>query len=195
MTEISHDVSPSKTEVDEKLPANLVVLDRNDLENPSTEPTETDGETLYPHGLSLALLLFGLFLAAFAVGLDRTIVATAAPRITDDFHSPGDIGWYGSAYLLTASAFLPTYGRVYTHFDVKWSFLVALALFEVGSLLCGVAPTSVAFIIGRAIAGTGCAGILSGSFAVVSSCMPLERRPVYISMIGAMYVFNSMFRT
>ena len=47
--------------------------------------------------LALAFLLVGVCLAAFTVALDRAIVATAIPRITDDFDSPNDVGWYGSA--------------------------------------------------------------------------------------------------
>jgi len=41
--------------------------------------------------------MVGISLAAFLVALDRTIVANAIPCITDEFHSPDDAGWYGSA--------------------------------------------------------------------------------------------------
>ena len=47
----------------------------------------------YPTGLKLALLLISIYLAVFLVALDRTIIATALPVITDHFHSIGDIGW------------------------------------------------------------------------------------------------------
>lgn len=45
------------------------------------------------------------------------------------------------------------YGVIYRFFNIKWVFLGAIVIFEVGSLICAVAPTSVAFIVGRAIAG------------------------------------------
>ena len=54
--------------------------------------------------------------------------------------------------------------RTYTFFHLKIAFLTALFIFEVGSLICGVAPTSVVLVIGRAIAGVGAAGIGSGAF-------------------------------
>ena len=111
----------------------------------------------------------------------------AIPRITDDFHSYDDVGWYGSAYLVTAGALQPIYGRVFTLFNIKWSFLCALGIFELGSLICGIAPNSVALIIGRAIAGWGSAGILTGSFVVVSHAVPLHRRPVYSAVVGVMF--------
>ena len=140
----------------------------------------------YPKPFALALLLLGISLTAFVVALDRTIVATAIPRITDDFHSPGDAGWYGSAYLLTSCAFQPIYGRVFSHFDVRWSFLSALSLFELGSLICGVAPSSVVLIVGRAIAGLGCAGVFAGALVIIAASMPLEKRPVYTALVGSM---------
>lgn len=45
------------------------------------------------------------------------------------------------------------YGKVYQFFSLKWTFLGAIALFELGSLICGTAPNSEALIVGRAIAG------------------------------------------
>ncbi|KAL9636714.1 MAG: hypothetical protein Q9164_002653 [Protoblastenia rupestris] len=141
----------------------------------------------YPGPLALAILTFGLCLSVFLVSLDRTIVATAIPRITDEFQSYEDVGWYGSAYLLTAGALQPLYGRVFTIFNIKWSFLIALGVFELGSLICGIARNSMALIVGRAIAGWGSAGILTGSFVVVAHAVPLQRRPVFTASVGVMF--------
>lgn len=55
------------------------------------------------------------------------------------------------------------YGKIYTFFSIKYTYLSAIAIFELGSLLCGAAPTSIVLIVGRAFAGLGCAGIFSGS--------------------------------
>ena len=54
------------------------------------------------------------------------------------------------------------FGKIYTFMNVKATFLAAVLLFEVGSAICGAAPNSIAFIIGRAIAGLGAGGIQSG---------------------------------
>ena len=115
------------------------------------------------------------------------IILKAIPRITDDFRSYDDVGWYGSAYLVTAGALQPIYGRIFSLFNIKWSYLFALGIFELGSLICGIAPNSVALIIGRAIAGWGSAGILTGSFVVVSHAVPLHKRPVYSASVGVMF--------
>lgn len=52
----------------------------------------------YPQGLKLVLILLSIYLSIFLVALDRTIIATALPRITDHFHSFGDIGWVCSYF-------------------------------------------------------------------------------------------------
>ncbi|RFU74957.1 major facilitator superfamily transporter [Trichoderma arundinaceum] len=117
----------------------------------------------YPSGVSLLIVFVGLFLAALCVGLDRTIVATAIPKITSDFNSLGDVGWYGSAYLLTNCCFQLFFGKLYAEFHVKLVFLSALLIFEVGSIVCATAPNSVILIVGRAVAGIGGAGIVSGA--------------------------------
>lgn len=77
-------------------------------------------ELYKPKTLKFWLILVSNFLAMFLVALDRTIVATAIPTITDEFHSLGDIGWYGSAYMLTTSAAQLVFGRLYKFYNMKW---------------------------------------------------------------------------
>jgi hypothetical protein len=66
-------------------------------------------------------------------------------------------------------------------------FLTAVGIFELGSLVCGAAPNSIALIIGRAIAGVGSAGIFSGGLIIIAFTVPLEKRPIYTGIIGAVY--------
>lgn len=88
---------------------------------------------------------------------------------------------------MTICAFQLAFGKCYSIFSVKMVFLSAIAIFELGSLICGVAPSSTALIIGRAIAGMGCAGIFSGALIIIAYSVPLHRRPAYTGLIGAMY--------
>lgn len=73
-----------------------------------------DDEAVYPSGLKLALITLALCLSVFLVALDNTIIATAIPKITDHFRSLGDVGWYGSAYLLTTCALQLFFGKSVT---------------------------------------------------------------------------------
>jgi MFS family permease len=104
--------------------------------------------------------------------------------MTNTFHSIDDIGWYGSAYLLTGACFNPIFGRIYQLYSTKWTFLVSILIFEVGSVVCGAAPSSVAFIIGRAVAGIGAAGIFQGGMMVIVGLIPLSKRPMYTALFG-----------
>ncbi|KAL8792911.1 MAG: hypothetical protein Q9195_004488 [Heterodermia aff. obscurata] len=133
---------------------------------------------------AMPFVIIGISLSVFLVSLDRTIITTAIPHITNEFHSYSDVGWYGSAYLITASVLQLTYGRIFAHFSVKWSYLAAIFIFELGSLVCAVAPNSVGLIVGRAIAGWGSAGILTGSFVLVAHSVPLQKRPAYTGLVG-----------
>jgi len=150
--------------------------------------TETrESQIEYPSGLKLAIIMASLYFAMFLVALDRTIIATAIPRITDTFNSIDDIGWYGSAYLLTACGFILIYGRFYTFYSTKWVFLSGIFLFEVGSAVCGAAPTSNALIVGRAIAGFGSSGIITGAITIMVNTIPLHKRPMFQGFFGAVF--------
>ncbi|KAK7019554.1 major facilitator superfamily domain-containing protein [Favolaschia claudopus] len=120
------------------------------------------------------------------VALDNTIISTAIPKITDAFNSLQDVGWYGSAYLLTTAGTQLLFGKLYTHFSIKWVYVASIALFEIGTLLCGAAPSSSIFILGRAVAGVGNAGIFSGALVIIANSVPLAKRPLYTGMIGGM---------
>ncbi|KAJ6615532.1 major facilitator superfamily domain-containing protein [Mycena sp. CBHHK59/15] len=158
----------------------------------ATVVVTTEGGLEYPEGLTLSLITLALCLSVFLVALDNTIIATAIPKITDQFQSLDDIGWYGSAYLLTTAAFQLLFGKLYSFLSIKWVYIVAISIFELGSLICGVAPNSNALIVGRAIAGLGSAGIFSGALIIVANTVPLSKRPMYTGLIGAMYGIASV---
>lgn len=119
-------------------------------------------------------------------------MATAIPRITAEFDSLDDMGWYGSAYMLTTCAVTLTFGKLYTYYSVKWVYTAALFLFELGSLVCGATPSSTGLIIGRAIAGVGAGGLFSGAMLVVASSVPLHKRAIFIGLIGAVFGVSSV---
>lgn len=133
-------------------------LDNTNSSHGKQQITESADEHL--HGLKLLLMTFSLMMAVFVMGLDKTVITTAIPKITSEFHSLQDVGWYGSSYLLTLMALQPTFGKIYTYFDIKRVFICALLIFESGSIVCATAPNSEAFIVGRAIAGIGSAGLV-----------------------------------
>jgi hypothetical protein len=149
-------------------------------------------EREYPAAFRLAMIIVALALSIFLVAIDMTIVATAIPRITDQFHSLDQVGWYGSAFFLTIASFQSTWGKAYKYFPLKSSFLISIMIFEIGSLVCAVARNSTTLIVGRAIAGAGGAGIASGAYTIIAFSAPPKQRPAFTGILGASYGIASV---
>ncbi|KAJ5512623.1 Major facilitator superfamily domain general substrate transporter [Penicillium fimorum] len=142
----------------------------------------------YPHGTHLAVVMFSLMLGMFLVALDNTILGTAIPKITDEFHDLNQVSWYGAAYLMTfGSGFQSTWGKFYKYFPIKLWFLVAIFIFEAGSLICAVAKDPTTLIVGRAIAGFGGSGVGVGVFTIIGFAASPEKRPQLLGLTGATY--------
>ncbi|KAF9691460.1 hypothetical protein EKO04_010848 [Ascochyta lentis] len=154
----------------------------NDLHD--RDHKDADETTFNPRSLKFITIMLGMYMSVCLVALDRTIIAVAIPAMTNEFHSISDIGWYGSSYMLTAACFNPIFGRIYQLYSTKWVFLISILIFEIGSAVCGAAPTSAAFIVGRAVAGLGSAGIFQGGMMVIVGLVPLVKRPMYTAVFG-----------
>lgn len=76
--------------------------------------------------------------------------------------------------------------------STKLTFFAALFIFEVGSLISAVAPSSIAFIVGRALSGAGSAGIFNGALVTITMISPLDKRPAYQSVIGGTYAIATI---
>ncbi|KAI8663747.1 MFS domain-containing protein [Fusarium keratoplasticum] len=159
---------------------------------PKPQGAQSPPAPSYPTGFAFGMTLFALFISLFCVALDSTIIATAIPRITDQFHALQDVGWYGSSYLLTKCAFQLPFGKSFRFFSLKWTFLAALFIFEIGSVLCAAAQSSEMLIVGRTIAGIGCAGISSGGLIIIANITPMEKRATYQSLYGGIFGIASV---
>lgn len=88
---------------------------------------------------------------------------------------------------MTFAGCLPTWGKAYRYFPVKWGYLLSLFIFELGSLICAVAPNANALIAGRAIAGVGCSGLGSGAFLAVALAGEPRRRAMLMGILVSNY--------
>ncbi|KAK8015925.1 MFS general substrate transporter [Apiospora marii] len=138
------------------------------------------------YGLPLFALTAALSMAVFLVAMDVNVIATAVPHITGEFRSLEDVGWYGSAFLMTTCGFQVLFGRIYTIFQAKWAFVSAILVFMIGSLVAALSSSSTIFIVGRAIQGMGTSGILSGGLIIIAQVVPLRMRSFIGGAIGAM---------
>jgi EmrB/QacA subfamily drug resistance transporter len=147
-----------------------------------TEPPAT-GMTHRQVATVITALLVGVLLAA----LDNTIVAVAMPRIVGALGDVGDTSWVVTAYLLTATASTPLYGRLSDARGRRSVFLAATTIFLVGSALCGLAHNITELACARAVAGLGGGGLMTLALAVVADLVPGRARAKWQGMFGAVY--------
>ncbi|KAI2963890.1 hypothetical protein CBS147324_8781 [Aspergillus niger] len=172
----------------EKIPVeDLRTPQANSLSSGGSNSRADDASDYELTGIPLFLVITGLGLSIFLMSLDSSIIATAIPRITSQFNSTGDIGWYGSAYSFAMCALQPMAGKLFGSFEMKGMFLGCLVVFELGSLLCALAVNSPMLIIGRAITGIGAAGCFTGAFCIVAVSIPLVKRPLYIGILQSTF--------
>ncbi|KAJ5201513.1 Major facilitator superfamily domain general substrate transporter [Penicillium cinerascens] len=151
--------------------------DNPPLAEPEAPPRDINGWKWY---LTLASILASTFLYA----LDATVVADLQPVIVRDLGGVTKLSWLSVAFLLSATATNLIWGRVYGHFNTKWFYIFHVALFEVGSAICGAAPSINVMILGRAIAGVGGSGLYVGCMTLIAMTTTISERPVYISCTG-----------
>ncbi|ORY52686.1 MFS general substrate transporter [Rhizoclosmatium globosum] len=138
------------------------------------------------------LVFVGLALAVFVVSLDMTIISVALQVIASEFDSLNQINWVGTAYFLTSTAFIPVYGQLSDVFGRKSVFLLAITIFEIGSLLCGVSTSMNMLIASRGIAGLGGSGIFSLTMIIIGDLTTARDRGKYLGLIGSTYGLASI---
>ncbi|KAI0101952.1 MFS transporter [Hypoxylon sp. NC0597] len=159
---------------------------------PTVDVAAADAEQEYPSFWKLVLLTIALCMAMLVVSLDGTILATAIPRITNEFNSLDDVAWYGSSYLFAVCALQLMFGKFYVMYPVKWVFLAGVVLFEIGSLIAAVSPSSAVLIGGRTVSGVGAAGIFAGAIIILATNVPLRQRPIYTGLLASMHGIASV---
>jgi MFS family permease len=104
--------------------------------------------------------------------LDTTIAADVQAPIYASLGEIEKLPWIGLGFPMAAVAVILITGRLFGLFNIKWLIIGYIALFEIGSAICGAAPTANAMIIGRVIAGVGGAGMYIGYFVSLRSQNP-----------------------
>ncbi len=153
---------------------------------PSAQTTElTRNEKIF----TLAGTMLGLLLAA----LDQTVVATAGPKMQKDLSIEAALyAWITTAYVLASTVLVPIWGKLSDLFGRKRILLVGIGVFLGGSLLCGVATSSLQLILFRAVQGIGAASLFTSAFAVIADIFPPAVRGRYTGLFGAVFGLSSV---
>ncbi len=139
------------------------------------------------------LAVAGLMLALFLVALDQTIVGTALPKIIADLNGFEHYAWVTTAYLLASTAMIPVIGKLGDIYGRKWFLVAGVAIFLVGSALCGAAWGMTELIIFRGIQGLGAGMIFSNIFTSVADIFPdPARRAKYQGLFFSVFALTSV---
>ncbi len=122
----------------------------------------------------------------YVTTLDLSIVNVAFAEIASTYSSAtrADIAWVVTAYNILFGALLVVGGRVADRVGRKRVFLGGAAVFGLGSILCAIAPTLPALIVGRAVQGLGAAFLTPATLGLLLGAFPAERRTQIVSLWG-----------
>ncbi|AOW93435.1 MFS transporter [Rhodococcus sp. WMMA185] len=132
------------------------------------------------------LILASLMLAMALVALDTTIISTSVYIIAGDLGGFAQFPWLFSIYLLTQAISVPVYGKLADIFGRKPMMLIGIALFSVGSMLCGLAWSMPALIAFRALQGLGGGALQPMSLTIAGDIYTTTERPkaqAYLSSV------------
>lgn len=138
-------------------------------------------------GLKWAIVVVAILSSIFLFALDNTIVANIQPAIIADFNAIQKLPWLTGAFLIGSAATNLVWGKIYGQMESKWTYIISVLIFEVGSALCGAAPTINALIVGRAIAGVGGSGMYVGVMTLLSVTTSIQERPMYVGLTGLVW--------
>lgn len=135
-----------------------------------------------------AALMISMLLSA----LDQTIVSTALPTIVGELGNVSLMSWVVAAYTLAATIGMPIYGKFGDMLGRKELFIGALAVFVVGSALCGLSQSVGQLIAFRALQGIGGGGLMVLSQAIIADVVPMRQRAKYLAPMGAVFGIASV---
>jgi EmrB/QacA subfamily drug resistance transporter len=140
----------------------------------------------------ILIMFSGLLVAMLMAAIDSTIVATALPTITGELGGLNHITWVVTAYMLAQAASTPVYGKLGDLYGRKRLFQSAIAIFLIGSVLCGLSQDMLQLVLFRAIQGLGGGGLFVLSQAIVADVVAPRQRGRYQGYFGAVFGLSSV---
>jgi MFS family permease len=122
------------------------------------------------------LIFPGLCFAILLAALDTAIVATVLPTISAELNSGSLFIWAINGYFVGIAAVQPMYGQFSDIFGRRWPMLISVAIFALGSGICGGANSTIMLIAARVVQGLGAGGIFSLVEIIVADLVPLRER-------------------
>ncbi len=155
-----------------------------------SKPAGTVDEPRIPRQTLIAFI--GLQFAMVMSSLDGTIVATAAPAITDDVGGFSRVTWIATSYLLAQVVVMPLYGKLGDQLGRKRVLMFSVVLFIVGSMACGAAQSMNELLAARFVQGLGSGGLGVAAMAATADIIPVRQLGRYMGYQGAAFAVASV---
>src|SRR5215469_16206145 len=141
---------------------------------------------------ALREIIVGILIAMFLAALDQTIVAPALPTIGSSLGNAEYLSWIVTAYLLTATAVTPLYGKLADLRGRRPVIFGAIGIFVSGSIISALAQSMLMLVIGRAIQGVGGGGLGALAMTVIGDVVAPRERGQYQGYISGMWGIASL---
>ena len=152
------------------------------LSHPVPQPW---GDTLSRRriGFVIAAVMLGMFLSA----LDQMLVSTALPTIIGSLHGMQHFAWVATGYLLASMVSMPIWGKLSDAYGRKRFFIVGMAIFITGSVLCGQSHSMTELILFRAFQGLGAGAMMPISQAIIGDIFPPAQRARWTGVLMSVW--------
>jgi EmrB/QacA subfamily drug resistance transporter len=137
-------------------------------------------------------VLVALMVTTGLVAIDATILATAVPTIVRELGGFSSFPWLFSLYLLTQAVTVPIYSKLADTWGRKPVVLVGIALFGLGSVLCGVAWSMPALIAFRAVQGLGAGAVQPMAVTIAGDIYTVAERAKVQGYIASVWAVSSV---
>ena len=138
------------------------------------------------------LITAGLMLSLFLASMESTVVSTGMPTIVSQLGGLESYSWVFTAFMLASTTTVPLYGKLSDLFGRRLVFVAAMAIFLIGSALCGLAATMPQLIAFRTIQGIGAGGLLPLVFIIIGDLFSLEQRARLQGLFSGVWGISSI---
>ncbi|KAK0652671.1 major facilitator superfamily domain-containing protein [Cercophora newfieldiana] len=182
-----HDINPNTSATIEPMKREVMDTSSSSTDGKVAAKAEDEPDMDFERGFRFWTIIIGLGVTTLLASLEHTVVTTAMPYILQELNMKEDFIWITNAFFICSTALTPLFGQLCDIFGRRWVFLSIIAIFTLGSGICGGANSGGMLIAGRAIQGAGSGGIVLTVNIIVSDLCPLRKRGQYMAVILAIF--------